>query len=69
MRAPPPPKAVALAVVPSKALVLLLLIHCLFLHLLFVGFYFWSLFCYAVLNVLSSCAIISIRKRELVALL
>ena len=31
--------------------------------------HFWSLFCYALLNVLSSFAIILIRQRELVALL
>ena len=33
------------------------------------GFGVWPLFCYAVLSVISSFAIISLRKRELVAAL
>ena len=36
---------------------------------LFAGDCFWSLFCYALLSVLSSFAIILTRKRELVPLL
>ena len=53
----------------SKAVVLLLLIHCL-MHLpLFVGVLCLSLFCYALLCVHSSFAIILKRKRKLVALL
>ena len=36
---------------------------------LFVGFLCWSLFCYALLCIISSSAIILMRKRELVALL
>ena len=48
----------------SKTEVLLLLIrsHCLW------GFYVWSLYCYTVLGVHSSFAIILMRKRKLVAL-
>ena len=42
---------------------MLLLIHYLLLLPLFV-FLVWSLFCYAVLSVLSSFAIISLRKRN-----
>ena len=57
------------AAVHSKAVALLLLIQCFFLLPWFVGFYAWSLFCSAILSVLSSFAIISPRKRELVALL
>ena len=50
-------------------LVLLLLIHC-FMHLPFLWeFCVCSLFCCALLSVLSSFAIILKRKRELVALL
>ena len=50
-------------------MVLLLLINCLLLLWLCVGpeFGVWSYFCYAVLDVLSSFAIISLRKSELVA--
>ena len=56
--------------VHSKAVVPLLLIPCLLLLSLFVGFCVWSLFCNIVLSVLSSFnfAIISLRKRALVAL-
>ena len=60
---------VALAAVCSKAEVLSLLIPCLLLLPLFVGmrdFCFLSLFCYAVLIFISSFAIISLRKRQLV---
>ena len=45
------------------AVVLLLLIHCLW------GFCAWSLFCYTVLSVLSSFEIILMRKIELAAFL
>ena len=41
----------------------LLLIHCLLLFPLFVGVLCWSVFCNAVLSVLSSFAIISLRWR------
>ena len=68
----------ALAAVCSKAVALLLLIHWLFLviiasivcvaHIVCVGCV-KSLFYYAVLSVLSSFVIISLRKRELAALL
>ena len=51
-----------------KAVVLLLFIHCLLLLSLFV-FFVWSLFCCAVLCILSSFAIISLGKRELIVLL
>ena len=47
----------------------LLLIHCLLLLLLFVGFCVWSLFCNAVLNVISGFAINMLRKRERFAFL
>ena len=53
----------------SKAMVQLLLIHCLLSLPLFVGVCVWSLFCCLVLSVLSSFTIISLRKRELAALL
>ena len=48
---------------------MLLFIDCLLLLPLFLGFSAGSLFCFAVLCVLSSFAIISLGKRELVALL
>ena len=51
------------------AVVLMLFIHCLLLLPLFCGFCVRFLFCFAVLCVLSSFAIISLGKRELVALL
>ena len=60
------------AIVGSKAVVLLLFIHCLLLLPLFVGGgggCVSCLFCNALLCVLSSFQIISLRKRELVALL
>ena len=47
----------------------MLFIHCLLLLPLFVGFCVKSLFCYAVLCALFSFTIISLGKRELVALL
>ena len=56
------------AVVSSTAVVLLL-ICCLMYFPLFVAVLYLSLFCYALLYVLSSFAIILKRKRELVALL
>ena len=59
---------VASAVVRSKAVVLLL-IFCLMYSPLFVGVLCLSLFCYALLCVHSSFAIILKRKRKLVALL
>ena len=59
-----------LAAVPSKAVILLLFIQCLLLLPLFVGVIsVSSLLCFAVFCVLSSFAIISMGKRELVALL
>ena len=51
-----------------KGVVLLFLIDCLLLPSSFVGLCVWPLFCCVVLSVLSSFAIISLRKRELVAL-
>ena len=59
----------AKAAVRSKVVVLLLLIYCLMYFPLFVGVLCLSLFCYALLCVLSSFAIILKRKRKLVALL
>ena len=59
----------AKAVVCSKVLVLLLLIHCFMFLTLFVGVLCWSLFSYAFICDLSSFVIILTRKRELVALL
>ena len=53
----------------SKVVVLLLLIHDLLSLSLFVGVLCLGLFCYVVLSVLSSFAIILIGKRVLVALL
>ena len=44
---------------------IMLLVNCLLLHPMFVGFCVWSLFCNAVLNVISSFAIIWLRKRAL----
>ena len=53
-----------------KAVILLLLSHCLLLlKLFFFGFCVWSLFCCAVLNAGTSSAITSPGKRELIALL
>ena len=49
------------AAIRSKVVVLLLLIHCLLLLSLFVGGCALSLFCYAVLSVLSSFAIILLK--------
>ena len=57
------------AACPKKVILLLLLIPCLIMLSLSVDFCVWSFFCYAVLSVLSSFAIITLRKRELVALL
>ena len=49
----------------SKAMVLLLLIQCSLLpHLFLKGVYDWSLFCCALLSIVSSFAIISLGKRE-----
>ena len=59
----------ALAAVRSKAMVLLLLIYRLIYFPLFVGVLCFYLFCYALLCVHSSFAIILKRKRKLVALL
>ena len=60
---------VASTAVGSKAVVMLLLIHCLLLLPLCVGFLCLviSVFCYAVLSVPSSFAIILLRKREVAA--
>ena len=55
--------------VHSKAVVLLLLIYCLMYFPFFVGVLCLSLFCYALLCVHSSFAIILKRKRKLVVLL
>ena len=56
----------ASASVPPKVVVMLLLIHCLLLPLLFVSFVcVLSSFYYAVLSVLSSFAIISLRKESM----
>ena len=61
---------VALAAVRSKSVVLLLLIQYLLLLPLFcVLFLLWSLFCCAVPSVVSSFAILSLGKVELIALL
>ena len=60
---------VASVVFRSKAVILLLLIHWLLLIPLFLWVYVWAMFCYAILCVLSSFAIILMGKRELVALL
>ena len=49
--------------------VLSLLIHCYILNQLFLGFFVFGPMFYLVLSVFSSFAIISPRKRELVALL
>ena len=54
--------SVSLAAVRSKAVDLLLLIHSLLLLPLFVGVCVWSLLCYAVLSVLSSLAVILLRR-------
>ena len=59
----------AQAVVRSNAVVLLLLIYCLMHFQLSVGVLCSSLFCYALLCVHSSFAIILKRKRKQVALL
>ena len=58
------------AAVRSKAVVLLLFIHCLLLPPWFCGdCEFWSLLCYAVLSVVTSFAIILLGRRELFDLL
>ena len=63
-----PKSLVALAAVHSKSMVLLLFIHFMLLLPLFAGLLcLFSLLCDAVLGVLSSFAIISLRKGELVA--
>ena len=54
----PPPPHVAYVAVHSKAVVLLLLLYCLMYFPLFVGVLCLSLFCYALLCVHSSFAII-----------
>ena len=59
----------AWAAVRSKVVVLLLLIYCLMYFALFVGVLCMSLFCYALLCVHSSFAIILKKKRKLEALL
>ena len=58
----PPP--VAKAAVRSKAVVLLLLIHCFKYLILCVGVLCWSLFCYALLCVCSIFAIILMMKER-----
>ena len=69
MHLSPPPLPVALAAVCSKVVVLLLLIYCLMYFPLFVGVLCLPLFCYALLCIHPSFAIILKRKRKLVALL
>ena len=64
-----PPTLVAEAAVLSKTVVLLLLIFCLMYFPLFVGVLCLSLYCYALLCFHYSLAIISKRKRKLVALI
>ena len=59
----------ALAAEPSNEVIQLLLIHCLLLPPLCVGFYVGSLFCGEVIGFISILAIILLRKRDLVALL
>ena len=60
----------ASAAVRLKAVVLvLLMVHCSLLLPLFVGGVVWSLFCCAVLSVLSRFAFTSLRKTTLVPLL
>ena len=66
---PPPPPPLAWAAVRSWAVVLLLLICCLVCFQFVEGVLCLSLFCCALLCVLSSFAIILKRKRELVAFL
>ena len=58
----------ASAAVGSKAVALLLLIHCLLFFPLYVGVSVWSLFCCAVFCDLSTFAIILTGKRELNAI-
>ena len=57
------------AAVHSKAMVLVLLIYCLMYFPLFVVVLCLSLFCYALLCVHSSFAVILKRKKKLVALI
>ena len=64
---PPPP--VPYVADRSRAVFLLLLIHCFMYLPLFVGVLCLSLFCNVLHGVLSSLAIILMKKRELVALL
>ena len=59
----------AYVTVCSKTVVMLLLLYCLLSISLFVGVLCLTLFCYALLCVHSSFAIILKRKRKLVALL
>ena len=66
---PPPPPPEAWADVRSKTVVLLLMIYGLMYSPLFVEVMCLSLFCYALLCVHSSFAVILKRKRKLVALL
>ena len=53
------------AAVRSKAVIMLLLIHCISLLQFVLGFCVWSLFCYVVISVSSSLAMILLRKQEL----
>ena len=68
LRLPPPPRRLNNADVRSKAVLLLLLIHCFMYLTLFEEVLCWSLFCYALLCVNSIFAITLARTR-LVALL
>ena len=66
---PPPPPPVTFTALRSKAVVLLLLIYCFMYFPLFVGVLCLSLFCYTLLCIHSSLAIVLKRKRKLAALL
>ena len=65
---PPPPPPMAKAAVRSKAVILLLFIYCLMYFPSFVGDLCWSLFCYALLCVHLSFAIILKSKGKLIVL-
>ena len=69
MHKSPPPPPLDYATARSKAVVRMLLIYCLMYSQLFVGGLCLSLFCYALLCVHSSFAIILKREKKLLALL
>ena len=66
---PSPPRVAKVAVCSEAVVLLLLLIYCLMYFQLFVGILYLYLFCYALLCVHSSFAIMLKRKSKLVALL